>query len=67
MKKDLFIEKKRSPNILGFPNQEDKVPKEVPEDVPKVTMQKGEGSDSCLEDIVVKGLGFGSCSNKKLQ
>ena len=39
----------------------------VPEEVPKVIVQKEEGFDSCLEEILVKGLGFGSCSNKKLQ
>ena len=35
--------------------------------VPEVIVQKEEGFDLCLEDILVKGLGFGSCSNKKLQ
>ena len=43
------------------------MPEEVSEDVSKVTAQKKEGFDLCLEDILVKGLGFGSCSNKKLQ
>lgn len=40
---------------------------EVQEDVPEVTVQKEEIFDSCLEDILVKGLGFGSGSNKMLQ
>ena len=68
MKKDLFIAKKRRPNILGFPNLEDKVLEDkVPEEVPEVIVQKEEGFDSCLEEILVKGLGFDICSNKKLQ
>jgi len=33
------------------------VPEEVPEDVPEVTVQKEEGFDSCLEEILVEGLG----------
>ena len=52
-KKDLLITKKRSPNILGYPNLEDKVLEdrlleEVPEDMLEVTVQKEEGFDSCL-------------------
>ena len=40
---------------------------EVPEDVLEMIVQKEEGFDLCLEDILAKGLGFHSCSNKKLQ
>ncbi len=40
---------------------------EVSEDVSEVAVQKDEGFDSCLEEILVKGLRFGSCSNKKVQ
>ena len=39
----------------------------VSEDVPEVIVEKEEGFDSCLEDILVRVIGFGSCSNKKLQ
>lgn len=39
----------------------------MPEDVPEVTMQKEEGFDSCLEEILAKGLGFGNYLNKKPQ
>lgn len=35
--------------------------------MPEGIMQKEEGFDMCLEDHIVKGLGFGSYSNKKLQ
>ena len=33
----------------------------------EVIVQKEEGFNLCLEDILVKDLGFGCCSNKKLQ
>jgi len=39
----------------------------VPEDVSEVTVQKEEGFELCLEDILLKGLGLSSCSDKKLQ
>lgn len=62
---------KRSTNIIGFPNLEDKVLKdkvseEVLEDVLKVIVHKVEWVDSCLKYILVEGLGFGSSSNKNL-
>jgi len=41
--------------------------KEVLKDVLEMIVQKEEGFDLCLEDILIKGLGFGSCSNKNLQ
>lgn len=35
--------------------------------MPEAIVKKEDGFDLCLEDSIVKGLGFSSCSNKKLQ
>jgi len=32
----------------------------------EVIVKKDDGFDLCLEDSIVKGLGFASCSNNKL-